>query len=91
PDMVFTHKKYNFKDIRAEIRDVMSKDVFIVSKEENLILAKKLLSKHYENLKKINVFSRYYYETLNMVMVALLIIDQALDRKESIGCHFRLD
>lgn len=91
PDMVFTHKKYNFKDIRGEIRDVMSKYVFIVRKEENLILARKLLSKHYENLKKINVFSRYYYETLNMVMVALLIINQALDRKESIGCHFRLD
>ena len=91
PDMVFTHKKYNFKDIRVEIRDVMSKYVFIVRKEEDLLLAKKLLTKHYNNLKKINVFSRYYYETINMVTVALLIIDQALERKESIGCHFRLD
>lgn len=91
PDMVFTHKKFNFKDIRVEIRDVMSKYVFIVRKEEDLLLAKKLLNRHYENLKKINVFSRYYYETLNMVMVALLIIDGALDRKESIGCHFRLN
>lgn len=91
PDMVFTHKKFNFKDIRVEIRDVMSKYVFIVRKEEDLLLAKKLLNRHYENLKKINVFSRYYYETLNMVMVALLIIDGALARKESIGCHFRLN
>lgn len=91
PDMVFTHKKFNFKDIRVEIRDVMSKYVFIVRKEEDLLLAKKLLTKHYQNLKKINVFSRYYYETLNMVMVALLIINDALARKESIGCHFRLD
>ena len=91
PDMVFTHKKYNFKDIRVEIRDVMSKYGFIVRKEDDLELAKKLLSKHYANLKKINVFSRYYYETLNMVTVALIIIEQALERKESIGCHFRLD
>lgn len=91
PDMVFTHKKYNFKDIRVEIRDVMSKYVFIVRKEEDMLLAKKLLTKHYNNLKKINVFSRYYYETLNMVTVALIIIDAALARKESIGCHFRLD
>ncbi|MDE5714983.1 MAG: L-aspartate oxidase [Anaeroplasmataceae bacterium] len=91
PDMVFTHKKYNFKDIRVEIRDVMSKYVFIVRKEEDLLLAKKLLTKHYNNLKKINVFSRYYYETINMVTVALLIIEQALARKESVGCHFRLD
>lgn len=91
PDMTFTHKKFNFKDIRVEIRDVMSKYVFIVRTEENLLLAKKLLTKHYNNLKKINVFSRYYYETLNMVMVALIIIDQALQRPKSIGCHFRLN
>lgn len=91
PDMVFTHKKYNFKDIRVEIRDVMSKYVFIVRKEEDLLLAKKLLTRHYNNLKKINVFSRYYYETINMVTVALLIINQALERKESIGCHCRLN
>ena len=91
PDMVFTNKKFNFKDIRVEIRDVMSKYVFIVRKEEDLLLAKKLLTKHYNNLKKINVFSRYYYETINMVTVALLIIEQALARKESVGCHFRLD
>ncbi len=91
PDMVFTHKKFNFKDIRVEIRDVMSKYVFIVRTEENLLLAKKLLTKHYNNLKKIQVFSRYYYETINMVTVALLIIDQALARKDSVGCHFRLN
>ena len=69
----------------------MSKYVFIVRTEENLLLAKKLLTKHYNNLKKIQVFSRYYYETINMVTVALLIIDQALARKDSIGCHFRLN
>ncbi len=91
PDLTFTHKKFTFKDIRVEIRDVMSKYVFIVRTEENLLLAKKLLTKHYVNLKKINVFSRYYYETLNMVMVALIIIDQALERPQSIGCHFRLN
>ncbi len=91
PDIVFTHKKFNFKDIRVEIRDVMSKYVFIVRTEENLLLAKKLLTKHYNNLKKIQVFSRYYYETINMVTVALIIIDQALARKESIGCHCRLN
>lgn len=91
PDMTFTHKKYNFKDIRVEIRDVMSKYVFIVRKHDDLLLAKKLLTKHYDNLKKINVFSRYYYETLNMVTVALVIIDQALKRTKSIGCHCRID
>lgn len=91
PDLEFTHEPYNFKDIRVDIRDTMSKYVFIVRKEEGLLLAKSIISKHLNNLKKIKVFSRYYYETLNMATVALLIIDAALERKESLGCHFRLD
>ncbi len=91
PDLEFTHEPYNFKDIRVDIRDTMSKYVFIVRKEEGLLLAKKIISNHLNNLKKIKVFSRYYYETLNMATVAMLIIDAAIERKESLGCHFRLD
>lgn len=91
PDLEFTHEPYNFKDIRVDIRDTMSKYVFIVRKEEGLLLAKKIISKHLSNLKKIKVFSRYYYETLNMATVAMEVIDAALARKESLGCHFRLD
>lgn len=91
PDLKFTHEPYNFKDIRVDIRDTMSKYVFIVRKSDGLNLAQKIISKHLDNLKKIKVFSRYYYETLNMATVALLIIDAAIKRKESLGCHFRLD
>lgn len=91
PDLTFTRKLYNFKDIRVDIRETMSKYVFIVRNLEGLELAKRIISKHYNNLKKINIFSRYYYETLNMATVALIIIEQALNRKESVGCHFRLN
>lgn len=91
PDLTFTHKPYNFKDIRVDIRQTMGKYVFIVRKTEGLLLAKKIIQGHYNNLKKIKIFSRYYYETLNMATVALLIIEQALAREKSIGCHFRLD
>jgi L-aspartate oxidase len=91
PDIKFTHELFNFRDIRQDIRDTMTKYVFIVRKEEGLKEAKKIIETHLNNLSKIQVFSRYYYETLNMCETAMLIINAALQRKESIGCHFRLN
>ncbi len=91
PDMKLESKPFNFKSIRVEIREVMDKYVFIVRTLEGLEIAKKIIQRHYDNLVKINVLSRYYYETLNMVTVALMIIDAAIERKESIGSHYRVN
>lgn len=85
------NKRYDFKAIRVEIRDVMEKYVGIVRSSEGLALAKKIISKHYNNLSKSVVHSHYYYETLNMATTSLLIIDAAINRKESLGCHYRID
>jgi L-aspartate oxidase len=91
PDLEFTHELFNFRSIREDIRDTMSKYVFIVRKAEGLNRAKSIIDKYVSDLKKIQVFSRYYYETLNMAETAQLIIDAAIKRKESLGSHFRLD
>lgn len=91
PSTAGEFKPFNFKSIRVEIRDIMDKYVSIVRTEEGLEIAKKIISRHYNNLKKINVMSRYYFETLNMATVALIVIDAAIKRKESIGCHFRVN
>ncbi len=91
PETAGEFKPFNFKAIRVEIRDIMDKYVSIVRTEEGLDLAKKIISRHYNNLKKINVMSRYYFETLNMATVALIVINAAIARKESIGCHFRVN
>lgn len=88
PDIELAYKPFNFKSIRVEIREIMDKYGFIVRTPDGLEMAKKMLLKHYNNLAKINVLSRYYYETLNMVTVALLIIDSAISRKESLGSHY---
>ncbi len=84
-------RKFNFKSIRVEIRDIMDKYVSIVRTSDGLDIAKKIIERHYNNLKKINVLSRYYFETLNMATVALIIINCAIARKESIGCHYRVN
>ena len=84
-------KKFNFKAVRVEIREIMDKYVSIVRTPDGLEMAKNIIERHYNNLKKINVLSRYYFETLNMATVALIVINQAIARPESIGCHFRIN
>ncbi len=85
------YKPFNFKSIRVEIRDVMDKYVSIVRTKEGLDIAKKIIVRHYNNLNKINVLSRYYIETLNMATCALLVIEAAIKREDSLGCHYRID
>jgi len=84
-------KKYNFGNVRQEVRQMLQQFVGIVRNEADLLMCKRVIGNHYDNLKKIKVTSKYYYETLNMVTCALLIIEGALERKESIGCHYRIN
>ena len=84
-------KKFNFKSIRVQVREVMDQYVSIVRTPAGLALAKEIIEGHYNNLKKIKVMSRYYYETLNMVTCALLVIKAAQARPESLGCHYRIN
>ena len=86
-----TIKHYEFKSVRVEIRDIMEKYVGIVRTTEGLEIAKKIIGRHYRNLSKTLVASHYYYETLNMATTAMLIIEAAIARKESVGCHYRID
>jgi len=82
---------YNYKPIRKKIGDYMDEHVSIVRNKQGLELTKRVLSEIEENLKKYPNLTKYYYETLNMVQTALLITESALKRKESIGCHLRID
>ncbi len=84
-------KHYSYQLTRQEIRDVLSKYVGIVRSEEGLLLAKNIVEKHYQNLLKHRVNSKNYYKALNISTVALNIIDSALARKESVGCHYRIN
>lgn len=90
PDVPLEEKSFNFKSIRVEIREVMDKYVSIVRTTEGLEIARRIMERHYQNLLKIKVLSRYYYETLNMATCALLIIRAAIARTESVGCHYRI-
>ena len=69
----------------------MDEYVGIVRTKEGLLFAKKIIVKMEKNLLKYPNNSKAYYEALNMVQTALIIINSASLRKESIGCHYRLN
>ena len=81
---------YNYKPIRKKIGDYMDEHVSIVRNTEGLSLTLKVLEDIYKNLVKYPNLTKTYYETLNLATTALLITKQALDRKDSLGCHLRI-
>ncbi len=82
--------EYNYKPIRKKIGDYMDEYVGIVRNTEGLKLALDVIVKIYDNLMKYPNSTKYYYETLNLATTAKIITTQALARKESIGCHLRI-
>lgn len=83
--------KFSYHNIREDIRNAMSQYVFIVRKGEELELALKIINKHYNNLLRHATTTVDYYRALNIATVAKIITEAALARKESIGCHLRID
>lgn len=81
----------NFHPVREEVRDTMNKYVFIVRDTEGLQLAQRIINRHYNNLCKYQFTTVDYYRALNVATVAKLITDAAEARKESIGCHLRIN
>ncbi len=83
--------KDDFKEIKARINKVMGKYVFIFRNENGLNKALRILKKIGEDAHKSRKESRGYYECINMLTVAYLIVDSALKRQESLGSHIMVD
>jgi L-aspartate oxidase len=81
---------YNYKPIRKKIGDYMDEHVGIVRNTKGLSLTLDMIKNTVDNLQKYPNMTKNYYETLNLATTALLITQQALDRKDSIGCHLRI-
>ncbi|HRY78415.1 MAG TPA: hypothetical protein P5154_06610, partial [Candidatus Izemoplasmatales bacterium] len=64
--------------------------VHIVRNTKGMTLTLEVLDTIYRNLLKYPNLTKTYFESLNLVTTAKLITSQALARKESIGCHLRI-
>ena len=69
----------------------MDEYVGIIRTESGLLFAKKVIENMKNNLLNDPNNSKYYYEALNMAQTSLIIINSALNRKENIGCHYRIN
>ena len=83
--------QYNYKPIKKKLGTIMDEYVGIVRSKDGLNFAKKEVEKIEKNLKKFPNNAKHYFEALNMVQTGLLIINSAITRKESIGCHYRIN
>lgn len=77
--------------MKQEIQDTMTKYVGIIRNEQGLTKAANIISKIYERYSSLSGFSLIKLEVLNMLTVARLVIESALERKESRGAHYRSD
>ena len=82
---------HDYQTYASEIRNTMTKKGGIIRKEKELIEAIQEIESYYNNLKDTTMISIKELEVLNMSTIALSILKAALDRKESIGAHYRVD
>ncbi|HEY5584171.1 MAG TPA: L-aspartate oxidase [Ruminiclostridium sp.] len=79
------------RHMKEEIQATMTKYVGIIRNEQGLTTAANIISGILERYSKLKGFSLIKLEVSNMLTVAKLVIDSALERKESRGAHYRSD
>lgn len=80
-----------FKAMKEEIQVAMTKYVGIIRNQQSLEKAAEIINGIYTKYTDLSGFSLVKLEVLNMLTVAGLVIESALERKESRGAHYRTD
>jgi L-aspartate oxidase len=86
-----SNEEFDFDTCRTKIRDTMTKKGGIIRNEKELSQAVVTIGDFNNKLKDIALNNRVGVETLNMSTVSLSILNAAIERKESLGAHYRND
>ncbi len=85
-------KEYDYESLKSKLKDIMWNNVGIIRTEESLQKAKKEVEKLKNDFKRQRkCLNQGEYEYRNMLTVSSLIIQGAIERKESRGAHCRSD
>lgn len=84
-------KNVDTEEIKQDIKETMTKYVGITRDKEGLEKAKQKVDTYYEIIKDMKNTNIRHYEIQNIVLLSKLVIESALERKESRGAHFRRD
>lgn len=83
---------YDVHELKIKLKNIMWNNVGIIRTEDSLLTALSEISKIDDIfVNKNKCFSLEEYELRNMLLVSKCIINAALNRKESIGAHYRAD
>lgn len=93
---VYSHsissEPYDTVALKSKLKDIMWNNVGIIRNEETLQKAKLLVSELKQNFKRMRkCLNLGEYEYRNMLIVASLVVESAISRKESRGAHTRND
>lgn len=75
-----------FEETKKELQHIMSRNVFIFRKHDDLIESLHKVNELIESM-PLNIVSKEGYELLNMLTVAKIVIESAINRKDSLGSH----
>lgn len=78
------------KEVRQDLRRLMWAKVGIIRCAESLDIAKQKIYE-WQHIMNMNFYNRHEIELKNMLTVALMITLAALERKNSVGAHYRSD
>ena len=82
----------NVSELKAKLKNIMWNNVGIIRTEDSLLTALSEINKIDEIFDNKNMCSSLEeYELRNMLLVAKCIINAAINRKDSIGAHYRAD
>lgn len=85
-------EEYDIDSLKSELQEIMWDYVGILRDEKSLNIANEKLQRLKAKFSiEAKCQNKFEYEFKNMLTVAQLIIDSAINRKESRGAHFRKD
>lgn len=88
----FDYEEYDIDSLKSELQDIMWNYVGILRDEKSLKIANNELKRIKSRVPSISKYSKKSeYEFNNMLTVAQLVIDSAINRRESRGAHYRID
>lgn len=85
-------EEYDIDSLKSELQEIMWNYVGILRDEKSLNIANEKLQRLRAKFSiEAKCQNKFEYEFKNMLTVAQLIVDSAINRKESRGAHFRKD
>ncbi|MDP4181310.1 MAG: L-aspartate oxidase [Bacillota bacterium] len=89
----FKRQKIDFdkKEMKRNVQDIMTKYVGIIRDEKGLTYAANMINDYFAKVQLMEYNTIEDFELNSIVLLSKLVIESALERKESRGAHFRAD